>query len=69
MKVVRMDAAGGLFRLLSRRLLSAVTLVPGWLKPLALIAFAPPALVLPWLDGFDRRRDFTLGYSCTATKL
>lgn len=68
-RVVELEPAGGLFRLLSRRLLAAVTLAPAWLKPLALIAFAPAALALPWLDGWDARRDFTLGYSCTAEKL
>ncbi|MBA3973554.1 MAG: hypothetical protein C0504_04955 [Candidatus Solibacter sp.] len=68
-RVVALEPAGGLFRLLSRRLLAAVTLAPAWLKPLALLAFAPAALVLPWLDGWDGNRDNTLGYSCTAEKL
>lgn len=68
-RVLALEPAGGLFRLLSRRLLAAATLAPGLLKPLALLAFAPAALVLPLLDGWDSRRDFTLGYSCTAEKL
>lgn len=68
-RVLSLEPAGGLFRLLSRRLLAAVTLAPGLLKPLALLAFAPAALALPLLDGWDHRRDFTLGYSCTAEKL
>lgn len=67
-RVVNLEPAGGLFRLLSRRLLAAATLAPAWLKPFALLAFAPAALALPWLDRWDARRDFTLGYSCTAEK-
>lgn len=68
-RVVALEPAGGLFRLLSRRLLAAVTVAPAWLKPLALLAFAPAAMVLPWLDGWDGNRDYTLGYSCVAEKL
>lgn len=68
-EVVTLEPAGGLFRLLSRRLLAAITLMPFWLKPAALLAFLPPALLLPLLDRFDARRDYTLGYSCTAAKL
>ena len=67
-QVVSLAPAGGLFRLLSRRLLAGVTLMPVWLKPLALLVFAPAALALPWLDHFDARQDYTLGYSCTAEK-
>ncbi len=66
--IVSLKPAGGLFRLLSRRLLAGVTLMPAWLKPAALLAFAPAALILPWFDQFDARRDYTLGYSCTAEK-
>lgn len=67
--VVQLQPAGGLFRLLSRRLLAAVTVSPAWLKPLALLAFAPAALVLPCLDAWDGNCDYTLGYSCIAEKL
>ena len=63
LEVVEMMAAGGLFRLLSRRLLNAVQLAP-WLLPVA----GPLAMVLPLLDGLDVRRDFTLGYKCIARK-
>lgn len=64
LEVQEMTAAGGLFRLLSRRLLNAGQLAP-WLLPL----FGPLALILPLLDGLDRRRDFTLGYRCIAHKV
>lgn len=64
LEVQEMTAAGGLFRLLSRRLLNAGQLAP-WLLPL----FGPLALILPLLDGLDRRRDFTLGYRCIAQKV
>lgn len=63
-EVREMAAAGGLFRLLSRRLLNASQIAP-WLLPL----FGPLALILPLLDGLDRRRDFTLGYRCIARKV
>ena len=62
--VKEMTPAGGLFRLLARRLLNAAQFAP-WLLPL----FGPLALVLPLLDGLDRRRDFTLGYRCIAYKV
>jgi SAM-dependent methyltransferase len=68
-EIVALEPAGGLFRLLSRRLLAAVTLMPFWLKPLFLVVFGLPALILPLFDRFDARRDYTLGYSCTARKL
>jgi SAM-dependent methyltransferase len=63
LEVREMTAAGGLFRLLSRRLFNACQLAP-WLLPV----FGPLALILPLLDGLDRRRDFTLGYRCIAHK-
>jgi SAM-dependent methyltransferase len=62
LRVVRLEAGGGYFRLLSRRLLSGAQYFPvpiGWLW---LAAVAVPALVLPLLEGLDQRRDFTLGY-------
>ena len=55
--------AGGLFRVLARRLFNACQIAP-WLLPL----FAPLALLVARLDGLDRRRDFTLGYRCIARK-
>ena len=61
--------AGGFFRLLSRRLLNALQFFPGPSIVLAALFFAPPALLLPLLDPLDRRRNFTLGYICTARKL
>jgi SAM-dependent methyltransferase len=59
---------GGFFRLLSRRLLNGVQFFPGPLALFAALAFAPPALILPLLDGVDQRRHFTLGHICTARK-
>lgn len=65
---IHIEPAGGFFRLLARRLLNALQFFPGpWLVPAAALLI-PPALLLPWLDGLDRRRDFTLGYLCTAWK-
>ncbi|HWR53549.1 MAG TPA: class I SAM-dependent methyltransferase [Bryobacteraceae bacterium] len=65
---VRVYPAGGFFRLLSRRLLNALSFFHGvWFLPAALV-LAPPALLLPALDRFDRDRNFTLGYICTARR-
>jgi SAM-dependent methyltransferase len=55
--------AGGLFLVISRRLLNACQMMP-WLLPL----FAPLALLASWLDPLDRRQDFTLGYRCLARR-
>jgi SAM-dependent methyltransferase len=53
--------AGGLFRLLSRRLFAA-----GQAVPLLIPVFAPLALLSPLLDRFDKSRHFTLGHTCRA---
>ncbi len=60
--------AGGLFRLLSRRLLSALQYFHGFWFLVACAVLAPPALILPVFDRLDRARDFTLGYLCTARR-
>ena len=69
---IRIDPVGGYFRLLSRRLLNGLQFFTGgwrWIIFLpAAIFLAPPALLLPFLDGLDRERNFTLGYICTARK-
>lgn len=62
------EPVGGFFRLLARRLWNALQFFPTPLLPVAALFFAPPALVLPWLDSLDRERNFTLGYICTASK-
>ncbi|HMC58407.1 MAG TPA: class I SAM-dependent methyltransferase [Candidatus Solibacter sp.] len=71
-EILEVRAAGGYFRLLSRRLLNGLQFFTGgarWLLFVpAAILLAPPALILPWLDGLDREKNFTLGYICTARK-
>jgi SAM-dependent methyltransferase len=59
---------GGFFRLLSRRMLNALQFFPGPLMVVAAFFFVPPALLLPLLEPLDARRNFTLGYICTARK-
>ena len=59
---------GGFFRMLSRRMLSALQFFPGVSIFIGAVLFVPPALVLPILEPLDRRRDFTLGYICSARK-
>ncbi len=66
---LRIEPAGGYFRLLSRRLLNGLQFFPAPLVPLAALFLTPPALLLPALDFLDRDRVFTLGYICTARKL
>lgn len=65
---VRVEPVGGYFRLLARRLLNGVQFFPALLKPFAMVAFGPAALLLPLLDGMDTNRNFTLGFICTARK-
>ena len=60
--------AGGLFRLLARRLLNALQFFHGMGFFVAALLLVPPALVLPAFDSLDRQRNFTLGYLCTAKK-
>jgi SAM-dependent methyltransferase len=72
-EILEVRAAGGYFRLLSRRLLNGLQFFAGgarWLLfvPAALL-LTPPALILPWLDGLDGEKNFTLGYICTARKM
>jgi SAM-dependent methyltransferase len=70
--IVEMRSHGGYFRLLARRLLNGLQFFAGgirWLGFLpAAILVVPPALILPFLDGLDRERNFTLGHVCLARK-
>ena len=65
---IAIEPVGGFFRLLARRLWNALQFFPPPANLLAAIFFAPPALVLPFLDPLDRDKNFTLGYICTASK-
>lgn len=69
LRVETLEAAGGFFRVLARRLLNALQFFRGPTFALAALIVVPPALLLPWLDRLDRERNFTLGYLCTAVKL
>jgi SAM-dependent methyltransferase len=65
---VKIEAVGGFFRLLSRRLLNSAQFFPGAFAILPALAFGPAALLLPFLDTLDKKRNFTLGHICTARK-
>jgi SAM-dependent methyltransferase len=65
---VTIDAVGGYFRLLARRLLNGLQFFPGIFVLPAAVLLVPPALVLPMFEPLDRTRSFTLGYVCTARK-
>ena len=71
-EVREVRAAGGYFRLLARRLLNGLQFFSGgwrWLGFIpAAILLVPPALILPFLDFLDRKRNFTVGYICTGKK-
>lgn len=65
---IDIQPAGGIFRLLGRRMLNAIQFLP---LPLAILLFLPlavPGVLLPLLDPLDSRRNFTLGYICYARK-
>jgi SAM-dependent methyltransferase len=62
------EPVGGYFRLLSRRLLNGLQFFPGLLVIPAALILGPPALLIPALDGLDKRKNFTLGYICLAQK-
>jgi SAM-dependent methyltransferase len=59
---------GGIFRLISRRLLNALQFLPVPLAVVLFLPFAVPGLLLPLLDPLDAQRNFTLGYICYASK-
>ncbi|BDC52291.1 hypothetical protein F183_A46060 [Bryobacterales bacterium F-183] len=59
---------GGFFRLLSRRLFNAAQFFPGPLSILALLFFAPAALLMPMFEPLDKQKNFTLGFICTCQK-
>ncbi len=70
---IRVEAVGGYFRLLARRLLNGLQFFAGgarWVLFLPAAALlVPPALLLPLLEPLDKDKNFTLGYICTARKL
>jgi len=71
-EAIEIEAAGGYFRLLARRLLNGLQFFSGGVRWLGFLPAAmflvPPAIILPWLDFLDRERNFTLGYVCRAQK-
>jgi SAM-dependent methyltransferase len=73
LEVLRIQPAGGYFRLLSRRLLNGIQFFKGgwrWLLFLpAAACLGPPALLLPLFDPLDPDKNFTLGYICEAQRL
>ena len=72
LEIVRIEPAGGYFRLLSRRLLNGIQFFKGgwrWLLFLpAAACLGPPALLLPLFDPLDPDKNFTLGYICEAQR-
>jgi SAM-dependent methyltransferase len=73
LELLRIQPAGGFFRLLSRRLLNGIQFFKGgwrWLLFLpAAACLGPPALLLPLFDPLDADKNFTLGYICEAKRL
>ena len=65
---VQIEPVGGFFRLLSRRLFNAVQFFPGPALVIGLLLFAPAALLVPLFEPLDRKRNFTLGFVCTAVR-
>jgi SAM-dependent methyltransferase len=65
---ITVQPVGGYFRLLSRRLLNGLQFFPGPLMLVAALFLAPPAFIAPLLDPLDTRRNFTLGFICSAQR-
>jgi SAM-dependent methyltransferase len=59
---------GGMFRMLGRRMLNAIEFLPTPLDVFLMGFFIVTGLTLPLLDRLDRRRNYTLGYICSASK-
>ena len=68
LRVARLEPVGGIFRLLSRRLFGATSVLPFPLDAVYLLLVLFPALLLPLLDGLDRDKTSTLGFVCIARK-
>lgn len=68
-EIVRLDAGGGYFRLLSRRIMNGLQFSPAWLMPFLAIVVVPLGLLIGLLDSLDRKQDFTLGYICWARRM
>jgi SAM-dependent methyltransferase len=69
----RLEPVGGFFWLMARRSVNFLSFFQGGAKWILFVLFAPFfGLLIPVflyvVDGFDRRRDFTLGYICEAIK-
>jgi SAM-dependent methyltransferase len=67
-KVKRLEAGGGFFRLLSRRLMNGLQFFPAPVMVVLAVVVAPVALAVGLLDGLDGRRDYTLGYFVEAER-
>lgn len=65
---IDIQPVGGFFRLLSRRLFNAAQFFPGPLALVALLFFAPAALLMPLFEPLDKQKNFTLGFICTCQK-
>ncbi|MEJ7605672.1 MAG: class I SAM-dependent methyltransferase [Bryobacteraceae bacterium] len=65
---VEIEAVGGFFRLLGRRLLNAIQFFPGPFAWVAAVVCVPVGMLIPIFDKLDRKRNFTLGHICTARK-
>lgn len=68
MAEISISPVGGFFRLLARRLLNGLQFFPGPFILIAAVFLVPPALVLPWFEPLDQRRNFTLGFICSARR-
>ena len=67
-KDIVIEPSGGFFRLLARRTLNSLQFFPWPFKAIAFLLAAPAAMILPLFDPLDKRKDFTVGYLCTARK-
>lgn len=68
-EIERLEAGGGYFRLMSRRIMNGLQFFPSWLMPVLALLLVPLGLLVGLLDGLDQKRDFTLGYICLARRV
>ncbi|MBI3207705.1 MAG: class I SAM-dependent methyltransferase [Candidatus Solibacter usitatus] len=66
--VEHVQAGGGYFRLMGRRMLNGLQFFAWPWKLLAAVFLLPAGFLFPLLDALDQDRNFTLGYICTARK-
>jgi SAM-dependent methyltransferase len=67
-QIQRLEAGGGFFRLLSRRMMNGLQFFPAPLPWILAIPLVPLALFVGVLDTLDQKKNYTLGYFVEAIR-